>query len=119
MPAGQGSGGVTIRGFIFDLDGVLTDTAEYHYQAWRRLAAEIGVPFSRQANEALRGVSRRQSLELLLGGRQYPEPAMQEMMDRKNGYYQELLQQITPQDLLPGVQPLLNEIRAAGRKIAI
>ncbi len=55
-----------IRGFIFDLDGVLTDTAEYHYQAWKRLADEEGIAFSRQDNEALRGVSRRESLLLLL-----------------------------------------------------
>ncbi len=108
-----------IQAFIFDLDGVLTDTAEYHYQAWQRLADEIGVPFSRQANEALRGVSRRQSLELLLAGRTYPEPDMQEMMDRKNRYYQALLEQVTPQDLLPGVRALLEAIRAAGIPIAI
>ena len=57
-----------LHGFIFDLDGVLTDTAEYHYQGWQRLADEIGIPFDRERNEALRGVSRRRSLELLLAG---------------------------------------------------
>ena len=71
-----------IQGCIFDLDGVLTDTAEYHYQAWQRLADELGVPFDRQRNEALRGVSRRRSLELLLAGRVYPEAQMLEMMER-------------------------------------
>ena len=108
-----------LQGCIFDLDGVLTDTAEYHYQAWQRLADELGIPFDRVRNEALRGVSRRQSLELLLAGRSYPEEQMLEMMERKNRYYQELLKQVTPHDLLPGARSLLDEVRAAGRKIAI
>lgn len=110
---------VNVRGFIFDLDGVLTDTAEYHYQAWKRLADELGIPFSRERNEQLRGVSRRRSLELLLAGRVFPEEQMQAMMDRKNRYYQELLKQVTPRDLLPGAGELLSQVRAAGFKIAI
>jgi kojibiose phosphorylase len=110
---------VSIQGCIFDLDGVLTDTAEYHYQGWQRLADELGVPFDRARNEALRGVSRRRSLELLLDERRYPEAQMQEMMERKNRYYQELLTQITPADLLPGVSNVLQAARAAGLKIAI
>lgn len=108
-----------IRGCIFDLDGVLTDTAEYHYQGWQRLADELGIPFDRVRNEALRGISRRRSLELLLAGRTYPEAQMLDMMERKNRYYQELLTQITPQDLLPGVRDLLDAARVAGLKIAI
>lgn len=108
-----------IRGCIFDLDGVLTDTAEYHYQGWQRLADELGIPFDRGRNEALRGISRRRSLELLLAGRTYSEEQMLDMMERKNRYYQELLTQITPQDLLPGVRDLLDAVRAAGMKIAI
>jgi beta-phosphoglucomutase len=110
---------MTIHGFIFDLDGVLTDTAEYHYRAWKRLADEEGIPFEREQNEALRGVSRRPSLELLLNGRTFPEAKMREMMERKNNYYVQSLQQITPADVLPGAQSLLAEIRAAGLKIAI
>jgi kojibiose phosphorylase len=110
---------VSIQGCIFDLDGVLTDTAEYHYQGWQRLADELGVPFDRVRNEALRGVSRRRSLELLLGERHYPEAQMQEMMERKNRYYQELLTQVTPADLLPGVSNVLQAARAADLKIAI
>ena len=65
-----------LRGVIFDLDGVLTDTAAYHYQAWQRLADDLGIPFGRERNDALRGVSRRRSLELLLAGRVYPEEQM-------------------------------------------
>jgi len=106
-------------GFIFDLDGVLTDTAEYHYRGWQRLADELGLPFDRTRNEALRGVSRRRSLELLLAGRTYPEEQMQAMMERKNRYYQAFLKEVTPDDLLPGVRRLLDELHAAGVKIAI
>jgi kojibiose phosphorylase len=108
-----------IRGFIFDLDGVLTDTAEYHYLAWQKLADEEGIPFNRQINEALRGVSRRASLMLIIGDRAYSEDQIQEMMARKNRYYVELIQNITPQDLLPGAIALLHELRQAGIKIAI
>lgn len=62
--------GLNLYGVIFDLDGVLTDTAEYHYRAWQRLADEEGLPFDRQVNEPLRGMSRRRSLEIILGERQ-------------------------------------------------
>lgn len=108
-----------IRGVIFDLDGVLTDTAEYHYRAWQRLADEEGIPFNRQANEALRGVSRRESLMLIIGDRQYSEEQIQEMMARKNRYYVESIENISPADLLPGAIALLDELRQAGIKIAI
>jgi beta-phosphoglucomutase len=108
-----------IRGFIFDLDGVLTDTAEYHYQAWQRLADEEGLPFDRQANEALRGVSRRESLMHIIGIRQYSAADLQKMMERKNRYYVESIGTITPKDLLQGAVELLTELRQAGIKIAI
>jgi kojibiose phosphorylase len=108
-----------VRGFIFDLDGVLTDTAEFHFRAWQRLADEAGLPFDRQANEALRGVSRRESLRLIVGDRPYSEAQLQAMMDRKNAYYLQAVAAITPADLLPGAEPLLREIRAAGLKTAL
>lgn len=110
---------MAIRGFIFDLDGVLTDTAEYHYRGWQRLADEEGIPFTRDDNEHLRGVSRRNSLMLILGDRVLPEEKLQEMMERKNRYYLEFIQEISPRDLLPGAQELLEEIRAAGLKSAL
>jgi len=108
-----------IHGFIFDLDGVLTNTAEFHYRAWQRLADEEGLPFDRQANEGLRGVSRRESLLLILGKKHYSEAEIQEMMERKNRYYVASIQSITPKNLLPGGVDLLTQIRQAGMKIAI
>jgi beta-phosphoglucomutase len=108
-----------LRGVIFDLDGVITDTAEYHYRAWKRLADEEGIPFDRHANEQLRGISRRESLMLILQGRTFPEEHIQEMMQRKNGYYLDLVKEISPRDLLPGARELLEEIHRSGRKTAL
>ena len=110
---------MTIKGFIFDLDGVLTDTAEFHYRGWNRLAGELGLSFTREDNEALRGIPRRESLMLILRQRQYPVEQLQEMMERKNNYYLELIQTIRPDDLLPGARELLEEIQAAGLKSAL
>jgi beta-phosphoglucomutase len=103
------------KAIIFDLDGVLTDTSEFHYKAWKRLADEEGIPFTHQENdEYLRGVSRRESLMYIIRGRNYSEAQIQEMMDRKNRYYTETINLMTPKDLVEGGRDLLNEIRAAG-----
>jgi beta-phosphoglucomutase len=110
---------IDIRGFIFDVDGVLTDTAEFHYRAWQRLADEEGLPFDRQANEALRGGSRRESLMHIVSDRHYSEDILQSLMERKNRYYMESIETITPKDLFPGAMELLQELRQAGIKIAI
>ncbi len=108
-----------IKSFIFDLDGVITDTAEYHYRGWKRLADEEHIPFTREDNEHLRGVARRESLMLILKDRVYPEEKIQEMMERKNGYYLEFIKEISPRDLLPGAKELLEELRAAGLRNAL
>jgi beta-phosphoglucomutase len=108
-----------LRGLIFDLDGVITDTAEYHYQSWKQLAEEEGLPFTRQDNDALRGVSRRKSLIFLLKGKTLPETTMQDYMKRKNDYYQDLMQQITPADTLTGVTDFLAQAHADGMKLGI
>lgn len=108
-----------IHGLIFDLDGVITDTAEYHYQAWQRLADEEQLPFDRQANEALRGISRRESLARILGSRVVSDEDAEEMMARKNGYYRELIATLTPADLLPGAEEILEAARERGLRLAI
>jgi beta-phosphoglucomutase len=108
-----------LSAFIFDLDGVLTDTAEYHFRAWNQLAAEENLPFSRDDNEHLRGISRRESLMLIIKDRIYSEAKIQEMMERKNSYYLEFIREISPRDLLPGAKELLDELSSAGLKIAL
>ncbi len=108
------------KAIIFDLDGVLTDTSEYHYQAWKHLADDEGIPFTHEENdEHLRGVGRRESLKYIIRGRQYSEAQIQEMMDRKNRYYHDLIKNMSPNDLVAGGRTLLQEIRSAGIKTAI
>jgi kojibiose phosphorylase len=110
---------VTIKAFIFDLDGVITDTAEYHYRAWKRMADEEGIPMDQALGDELRGVARRPALERIIGDRPYTEEQILELMDRKNGYYVQMLDEVSPDDLLPGVERLLDELRAAGIATAI
>ena len=98
-----------IAAVVFDLDGVITDTAEFHYQAWQRLADEMGIPFDRAANEAFRGVGRIDCLKLLLGDRQVDN--FDELAERKNDYYVALLGNLTPADVLPGAAELVAELR--------
>ena len=110
---------LNICAFIFDLDGVITDTAEYHFLAWKRLADEESIPFTRRDNEALRGVSRRESLNRILKGRRIDEATVQAWMERKNNYYNAYVNEIAPADVLPGVLNLLDEAHAAGIKTAL
>jgi beta-phosphoglucomutase len=110
---------VEIRAFLFDLDGVLTDTAELHYRAWLRLAGEEGMPFSHRENDAMRGLSRRDSLHVLLQGRVIDEATAQDWMARKNAYYLELLAGIRASDMLPGVLAFLDAARAMGLRLGV
>lgn len=106
---------------IFDLDGVITDTAHYHYQAWRKLADSQGVPFDAAFNEKLKGVDRMGSLELILAQstRVYTLDEKFALADEKNEHYKELIAGITPADLLPGAVEALASVRAAGLKIGL
>ena len=109
----------SIKAFIFDLDGVITDTAEFHFLAWKQLADEENIVFTREDNEQLRGVSRRESLSRMLKGRPIDEATAQLWMERKNVYYKNYLTTITPDNALPGVPQFLAEAREAGIKIGL
>lgn len=111
------------KGVLFDLDGVITDTAEFHYRAWKKLGEEIGISIDRNFNEQLKGVSREDSLTLLLAyGKKENDFSNEEfaaLAKRKNEYYLEMIQEITPADVFPGIVPLLTELKKAGIKIAL
>ena len=109
------------RAFVFDLDGVITDTAHLHFLAWRDLAASVGVAFDEAFNEKLKGVSRMDSLELILarGERHFSAAEKLEMAERKNAAYVRLIDRITPADLLPGALAALEAARAAGCGVAL
>ncbi len=111
-----------IKGVIFDLDGVIVSTDEYHYQGWQKMADEEGIFFDRQINERLRGVSRMESLEIILekSDKKYSEQQKEELATRKNNYYKEFLStKLTPNDILPGVMKVLDGLKQNGVKIAI
>jgi beta-phosphoglucomutase len=99
---------------IFDLDGVLVDTAEFHYLAWKAIADEIGATFDRKKNERLRGVPRMQSLEIVIEGMPRRPSNLEDLATRKNALYVEMIRRVTPGDLLPGVQNLLEQLRSHG-----
>jgi beta-phosphoglucomutase len=110
-----------IKACIFDLDGVIVDTAVYHYKAWKRLANELGFDLTEADNEKLKGVSRTRSLELILQwGGITKTPAEQEVLaDRKNAWYVEMINKMTPDEILPGAKEFLVACRDAGLKTAL
>lgn len=113
-----------IRAMIFDLDGVITDTAKYHYEAWRLLADELGLPFDREFNEQLKGIDRIASLEKILsqspdGGQFVTREQKQEWADRKNANYQLLIERVDESELLPGIMDLFEDLLAAGIPIGL
>lgn len=110
-----------ITACIFDLDGVIVDTARYHYLAWRRLARELGFDFSPVHNERLKGVSRMKSLEILLevGGITLSKDEMEDAAQRKNAWYVDYISTLTPDNILPGVLDFIREIDKNGIKKAI
>ncbi|MBC1315380.1 beta-phosphoglucomutase [Listeria booriae] len=112
-----------LEGIIFDLDGVITDTAEFHYLAWKKLADKFGIEIDRDFNETLKGVSRTDSLERILayGGRSADFDAKEkaEMAEWKNDVYKEMIEAIQPSDILPGIESFLKELKEAGIRTAI
>ena len=110
-----------IKACIFDLDGVIVDTAVYHYKAWKRLANELSFDFTEEANEKLKGISRKESLDLILGwgGVDKTEAERAELATSKNEWYVEMISQMTPAEILPGTLEFLQALKTAGYKIAL
>lgn len=122
-PADGGSVGFprACRALIFDLDGVLTDTASIHFQAWKRLTDEIGVAFDEQVNRWLKGVDRDTSLEIILerAERDYDAEEKRGLAERKDEYYRAAVAALGPQDLFAGARELLSTARRAGLRLAL
>ena len=107
-------------GVIFDLDGVLVDSAVCHFHAWKAIADELGVPFDEKRNDLLRGVSRRESLEILIGGHKtLTEEEIEHYLHKKNELYKQLVDNAGEEILLPGVKPFLTRLRMAGIRLAV
>ena len=110
------------KAVLFDLDGVITDTAEYHFRAWQALAQSIGIDgVDREFNEQLKGVSREDSLKkiLALGNKNVSDQEFEALAKRKNDQYVQMIQEVSPADVYPGILQLLNDLRANGIKIAL
>lgn len=109
------------KGVIFDLDGVITDTAKYHYQAWKKIADEYNVEFDEKRNENFKGVSRKTCLELLLqwGNIKLSDKEFEDALTRKNDYYKELLKNLTPNDILPGIIDSIKLLHSKGIKVSL
>lgn len=111
------------QGVLFDLDGVITDTAEYHYNAWKKLGDSLGITIDRAFNEQLKGVSREDSLALILAhGNQsdrYSAEEFAQFAKEKNDNYVDMIQQFSPKEVYPGILSLLKDLKKAGIKIAL
>lgn len=110
-----------IKACIFDLDGVIVDTAKFHFLAWQRLANELGFEFTEEDNERLKGVSRMDSLNILLeiGGLTLTDEKKEELAAKKNDWYVELISKMDESEILPGTTEFLMSVREAGLKIAL
>ncbi len=110
-----------IRAIIFDLDGVICSTDRYHYLAWKALADRLDIPFDEQKNKLLRGVSRMDSLEIILGNRSshFSEKEKWELAEKKNRIYREYLQTMRPSDLSEDTRYALQTLRKRGYLLAI
>jgi len=111
----------TIKTCIFDLDGVICDTAKYHYLAWKRLAKSIGFELTSDHDEHMKGIGRMQSLELILGWAKIEliQSEKEQLCEKKNNWFIEYIQTITPADILPGVELFLKQLKDNHYKIAL
>ncbi len=114
---------MSLKGLIFDLDGVLTDTAKYHFLAWKKLADELNMSFTEKDNELLKGVSRIESFGIILkiNGRsnEFSDEEKERLANLKNDYYREMIEQLTPEDILCGVLPFISAAKQNGLKCAV
>ena len=112
---------IKIKACIFDLDGVIVDTAKYHYLAWKRLAGELGFEFTEDDNERLKGVSRLDSLEILLsiGNKSFDDKTKLLLAEKKNSWYVEYISKMSKDEVLPGVENFLEVLKNAGIKISL
>ena len=110
-----------VKTIIFDLDGVLVYTDKFHYLAWKKMADRIGVPFDETINNRLRGVSRMDSLEIILerSTRKYTQEEKEDLAEEKNGYYKEFLKKMSPADVRPEIRGMLKELHKRGYQLAI
>lgn len=110
---------VDIRGIIFDLDGVIANTAELHYESWKRLAEEVHVPFTRDNYHAMSGKKREENLRLFTEGLNLDDATKQAWFERKNGYFVEKMNHLQPEDAMPGIPRLIAQAKEAGIKLGV
>ncbi len=110
-----------IQTCLFDLDGVIVDTAKYHFKAWKRLCNDLGFDLTENENEELKGISRVESLEILLhnGGVSLAQNEKDKYLDQKNKWYLEYVDTMDKSEILPGVESFLTSVRKSGRKLAL
>lgn len=111
-----------MKAFIFDLDGVIVFTDKFHYQAWKKIADEMGIYFDEEINNCLRGVSRMDSLEIILEryeGEPLSQKEKEDLAEKKNGFYRELLHTMTPEDVSSEVRNTLKELQNRGYLLAV
>ncbi len=109
----------SLMAVLFDMDGVLCTTDEYHYRTWKTVAEENAIPFSREDNHQMRGLTRRQSLEILTKDHSFSSAQLDRMLERKNALFIDAIQRMTPRDLLPGVPELLCSLSEIGILIGV
>ena len=110
-----------MKGFLFDLDGVIVDTAKYHFLAWKRLADELSIPFSENDNERLKGVSRMRSLDIILelGNLNLSSEVKEKLAAKKNSWYVDYITKMTPDEILPGALEFIQDAKDKNIKIGL